>query len=403
MPKTSSLGAADVIHAVAGAARRWTDADFPPRVRATNAIAARTGYSSPVVEFAIDRLFRPLEARQIERVVVDELGSIDALDRFVEHDGTRRRAYPLGRVVVVSSQTTIGVALLPAIYALCAKCSVLVKDREDALVAAFFQTLTEEMPELADFATARSWKGGEDAQNDRDLMLADGLVAFGRDRTLTSLRAALRPNARFIGYGHRASIGYVERTALRDDADAGAAARGAARDLVLYDGEGCMSLHALFVERGGAIEPERFAQMLLEAVAQASVEFPPGTLDRRVATYCTGATFRAATGRGSVLRTTDASATIVIDPPLGEAPPFLPRILPLYAIDEPQECEEYVRSHGLPLEAFAVARPSETLAELAAAIGAVRVPLLGEMQAPSPSLHHGGRSRIADFVRWVDA
>jgi hypothetical protein len=403
MPKTSSLDAANLVRAVADAARRWTDADFPRRVTATNAIAARTGYSRPVVEFALDRLFRPLEARELERVIADELGSIEVLDRFIEHDGFRRRAFPIGRVVIISSQTTVGVALLPSVYAICAKCSVLVKDREDALIAAFFQTLSEEMPELVRFATARSWKGGDDAQNDRDVLLADGVVAFGRDRTLAQLRGALRPNARFIGYGHRASIGYVERVALAGEGDARAAARGAARDLVLYDGEGCMSLHALFVERGGAVEPARFAQLLLEAVAQASVEFPPGRLDPRVATYCTGATFRAAMGRGSVLRTNDASATIVIDPPLGEAPPFLPRILPLYAIDEPQECEEYVRSHALPLEAFAIARPSETLAELAAGLGAVRVALLGEMQAPSPALHHGGRSRIADFVRWVDA
>ena len=403
MPKISSLGAGSLIRAVADASRRWTDADFPPRVRAADAIAARTGYSVPVVEFALDRLFRPLEAREIERVIADELGSVEALDRFVERDGSRRRAYPLGRVVIISSQTTIGVALLPAIYAICAKCTVLVKDREDALIAAFFQTLTEEVPALARFANARSWKGGDDAQSDRDVLLAEGVVAFGRDDTLAALRGALRPNARFIGYGHRASIGYVARTALEDETEARAAARGAARDLVLYDGEGCMSLHALFVERGGAVEPRRFAQLLLDAVAEASIEFPPGRLDRRVATYCTGATFRAAQGRGGVLRTNDASATIVIDPPLGEAPPFLPRILPLYVVDEPQECEEYVRSHGLPLEAFAVARQSETLAELAAALGAVRVPLLGEMQSPSPALHHGGRARIADFVRWVDA
>lgn len=397
------LQATRLIRAVADAAQRWVDADFPPRVRATNAIAARTGYSVPVVEFALDRLFRPLEAREIERVIVDELGSVDALDRFVERDGARRRAYPLGKVVIISSQTTVGVALLPAIYAICAKCAVLVKDREDALIAAFFQTLTEEMPELAGLAKARSWKGGDDAQSDRDLLLADGVVAFGGDRALVALRGALRPHARFIGYGHRASIGYVAHAALDDESVARAAARGAARDLVLYDGEGCMSLHALFVERGGAVEPRRFAQLLLDAVAGASIEFPPGRLDPRIATYCTGATFRAAQGRGSVLRTGDASATIVIDPPLGEAPPFLPRILPLYVIDEPQECEEYVRSHGLPLEAFAVARPSEALAELAAGLGAVRVPLLGEMQAPSPALHHGGRARIADFVRWVDA
>ncbi len=397
------MQAAHLVRAVADAARRWADADFPPRARATSAIVARTGYSAPVVEHALDRLFKPIDADGLADAIADELGSMDALDRFVERHGSRRRAYPIGKVVVISSQTTIGVALLPAIYALCAKCAVLVKDREDALVGAFFETLVEELPALASAVKARSWHGGEDLQSDRDVLLADGVVAFGRDRTLAKLRAALRPNARFVGYGHRASVGYVARTAFDDETGARAAARAAARDLVLYDGEGCMSLHALFVERGGAIPPERFARVLIDAVAEASIEFPPGRLDPRIAAYCTGATFRAAQGRGDVLRTPDASATIVIDPPLGEPPPFLPRVLPLYVVDQPQECEEYVRSHGLPLEAFAVLEPTEPLAELAAGLGAVRIARLGEMQAPSPTLHHGGRARIVDFVRWVDA
>lgn len=402
MLKSSSLGAASLIRAVADAARRWSDADFPPRVRVQNATVKRTGYTLPVVEFALDRLFSSLDEHSLHASIVQELGSADALDRFVRHGNARMRAYPVGKVVIVSSQTTIGVALVPALYALLAKCTVLVKDREDALIAAFFQTLVEELPDIAGMLAARSWKS-ETGEGDRDLMLADAVVAFGRDETLAKVRAGLRPGARFIGYGHRASIGYVNRDALDSHASALEIARGAARDVVLYDGEGCMSLHALFVERGGAIDLAQFAKLLVEAVAQASVEFPAGRLDPRVASYCTGAVFRAALGRGSVLRTPDATATVILEPPLSEPPPLLPRLLPLYAVDEPHECEEYVRSHALPLEACAVATADERMAEFAASIGAVRVARFGELQSPAVGSHHGGRARIADFVRWVDA
>jgi len=401
MSKTYSLDAASIIGAAADAAQRWSDADFPPRVRATDAIAKRTGYTVPVVDYALDRLFVPLRAAALERAVTQELGSLAALDRFVERDGAHSRAYPVGNVVIVSSETTIGVAIVPAVFALCAKCTVLVKDREDSLVEAFFQTLAQEHPELAKQATARAWKGN-DPHEDRELRVADAVVAFGRDESLAAIRGALRPGARFVGYGHRASIGYVSREALASETSALAAAQGAARDLVLYDGEGCMSLHALFVERDAAIALPAFAQMLIDAAASASVEFPARKLDPRVVAYCTGAAFRAALGRGSVMRTPSADTTLVLDPPHHEPPPLLPRILPLYAIDGPDECEEYVRSHGLPLEAFALAVPSETLADLGARLGAARVARLGEMQSPGPDLHHGGRARIADFIRWVD-
>jgi hypothetical protein len=401
MSKTYSLGVLSVINAVADSAKRWSDADFPPRVRATGAIAKRTAYTIPVVDFALDRLFAPLRSATIERAIVQDLGSLDALDRFVERDGVSSRAYPVGNVVIVSSETTIGVAIVPAVFALCANCPVLVKDREDGLIAAFFDTLTEEHPDLGKRVQAHPWRGG-DPQEDRDLRVADAVVAFGRDDSLNAIRRVLRPGARFVGYGHRASIGYVSRSALDDAATAQKAATGAARDLVLYDGEGCMSLHALFVERGGAIDPLAFARMVIDAATEASIEFPAGKLDPRIVSYCTGAAFRAALGRGSVLRTPSADTTLVFDPPQHEPPPLLPRILPVYAIDGPEECEEYVRSHGLPLEAFALATQSEMLADLGARIGASRIAQLGEMQSPDPGLHHGGRVRIGDFIRWAD-
>ena len=103
-------------------------------------------------------------ATAIEAVIADELGCLDVLDGFVERAGRPpARALPLGRVCIVSSRTTIGVAILPAIFALCAKCDVLVKDREDHLVAAFFETLGDELAELRDAATAQTWKGDDDA------------------------------------------------------------------------------------------------------------------------------------------------------------------------------------------------------------------------------------------------
>ncbi|MBV8152269.1 MAG: hypothetical protein JOY59_11970, partial [Candidatus Eremiobacteraeota bacterium] len=63
----------------------------------------------------------------------------------------------------------------------------------------------------------------------------------------------------------------------------------------------------------------------------------------------------------------------------------------------------------LPLETLAVGRgagssgSSDTLLALAEEVGVARVTALGAMQAPSPALHHGGRPRIAEFVRWLEA
>jgi hypothetical protein len=408
MPKISlrALDAAVIVAAIATAAERWSDADFPPRVRVTSAIETRLGYSTPVVEYALDRLFFSLRREALEAAIAHELGSVAALDGPVERPG-RPAGFARGvdRVVIIASDTTIGVALVPALYALIAKCDVLVKDRGDALIGAFFATLVEERPEFESAALAQAWTGGEDAREAAVLAAADVVAAFGSDAALRAIRAQLRPDARFIPFGHRASIGYVDPARIRASARA-ALLDGIAADALLYDGDGCLSLHALFVggERAAAAA---FAADLAAAFDRVSVEFPPGDVDPQraasAAAYRNLGAFRAAGGSGSVYAPAGESATIVFDPPRDAPPPFLPRVLPVFPVTGPAEAIAYVRAHRLPIEALGV---DDTLApealQFAVAAGAVRIARLGEMQAPPAGGHHGGAPRIADFVRWID-
>src|SRR5579872_907973 len=236
------IPAEKIVRALADAAERWSDADFPPRVRITDRIAERTGYSVPVVEYALDRLFFPIRRANLESTIRSELGSLEILDDFTQRTGRPDAwAAPCGNVCIISSRTTIGVALVPAVFALCAKNDVLVKDREDALVHAFFETLAQELDAFADAARASTW--ASDDETAPELETFDAVAAFGSDDTLVAIRSALNPGARFIGYGSRASAGYVTREVLANRNAVTELCRGAARDLVLYETEGCLSLH----------------------------------------------------------------------------------------------------------------------------------------------------------------
>jgi hypothetical protein len=393
-----------IVRAIADAAERWVNADFPPRVRALDGVCRRTGYSTPVVEHALDRLFSSLTQSSIGAIVEAELGTLDVLDEFVPRHGRARvRALPIGRVGVLSSRTTIGVAIVPAIFALCAKCEVLVKDREDELVKAFFSTLAEELDELREAAVAQSWDGERDP---RDLGDFAAVVAFGNDATLHQIRATLSPEARWIGFGSKASCGYVGRAALSDSHAARQIADGAARDVVLYDTEGCLSLHVLFVERGGMVSPADFAGILTRAIERASVEFPPSAYDASRRTAVAGArdlgAFRAAAGQaGRTYSDAAASYLVVLDPPIGEPPFFLPRAIAIHSVDSPFAASTYVARHRIPIEAIAVACMRPDVAEMAIRIGAARIAGFGTLQSPPLSDNHGGRPRIAEFVRWV--
>jgi hypothetical protein len=412
MRKTSSadstalraLPARTIVRAIAHAAERWTDADFPPRVRATAAIEERLGYTTPVVDYALDRLFRGITSDALTVTIVGELGSLDILDGFAERSG-RPAAWARGSeaVTIVSSDTTIGVAIVPLVFALAAKCAVTVKDRTDALVAAFVDTLGAERPELRAATDVRVWSGGDDDIEVQTLGDADVVVAFGGNDALRSIRARCAVDAKFVPFGHRASAGYLTAAALTGDTAALAA--GVARDALLYDGDGCLSLHLLFVERTPDGAHERFVDALAGACAAYAIEFPAGPRKparaARVGVYAAAAAFRAANGAGRVLRALDGTWTIVADPPGDELPPFGGGVIPIVFIDGIAGAAAYVERHALPLQALGVANVDDAR-ELAERLGAVRIAPLGQMQDPPLAGHHGGRARIADFIRWVD-
>jgi hypothetical protein len=397
-----TLPAKRIVAFIADAAKRWRDADYAPRVRATAAIEARLGYSTPVVDYALDHLFGGATREALEAAIASELGAVDALDTLVERRGAPAAwARGVDRVVIVSSDTTIGVALVPAIFALCAKCDVVVKDRSDALVAGFFATLTEEHPAFAGAARARAWSGGGNPAEDALLADADVVVAFGSDEALYAIRSRCATEARFVAFGHRASIGRLTRDDVAEFDDD--LAERIARDALLYDGEGCLSLHALFVEADGDAL-RRVAATLGAACERVAIEFPGGARSPQrtaaVAAYRGIATFRAAGGHGDVLHAADV--TIVVDPPAGEPPPFLPRVVPLISVAGDDAIARYVADQYLRIQALGVAASDARAVALAELIGAVRVAPFGTLQAPPIGGHHGGASRIADFVRWID-
>jgi hypothetical protein len=388
-----------IIGAIESAAARWNEPRFAPRLEAVDAVGKRTGYSRRAVEIAFERLFGSLSAGEIEAVIAGELGSLDALDGFVALAGRPpAQALPIGRVCIVSSRTTIGVAIVPAIFALCAKCDVVVKDREDHLVAAFFETLAREMPELRASAMAQIWHGKTPAGS---LENFDAVAVFGSDATLAEVAARLPVRTKFIGYGSKASAGYVTREILDTQTSARATAEAAALDIALYESEGCLSLHALFVERGGAISPEAFAEMLAAALVDAAAAFAPAPRDARAASHLAAARDLASFRASSAYSDANAGYLAVLDPPFDEPPLFLPRAIGIRAVDRADQAAEYLRHHAIAIEGLGVSQLRPDLLDLAITLGAARVTKLGSLQAPPLGVFHGGRPRIAEFVRWI--
>jgi hypothetical protein len=291
--------------AIAAAAQQWAQRSFTPRIAVEFRIAQRLGYTVPVVTHAVDCLFTPITPEALQAVITSELGSMKALDGFIARDGRPAvHARGVNRVTIIASDTTIGVAIPPLIFALCAGAHVTVKDRDDRLVAAFAETLIDQAPRFASHLHVQTWNDHEDPMLGAAIENADVVVAFGNDATMGAIRARCHPQARFLSFGHRTSLAYFPREALTNPTKAYRHARESAVDALLYDGEGCLSTHALFAENGAAVTPRAFAALFARACEDTAVEFPyaRGHVEPRVAAYRDRMLFRDAQGLGETHR-----------------------------------------------------------------------------------------------------
>ncbi len=73
----------------------------------------------------------------------------------------------------------------------------------------FAHSIYEADPKLGACLEIAEWRGGNAALEDALFAEADCVTATGSDETLAAIRAQLPTKARFLGYGHRVSFGFV--------------------------------------------------------------------------------------------------------------------------------------------------------------------------------------------------
>src|SRR5262249_17502067 len=122
------------------------------------------------------------------------------------------------------------------------------------------------------------WPGGRADLESALFSNADLVTAAGTDETLASIRQRVPLPARFLGYGHRLSFGYITREVLTQQGHRQVAARAAA-DVAAWDQFGCLSPQMIFVEDTGVVPPEVFAESLAGELAAREATEPRGTLD----------------------------------------------------------------------------------------------------------------------------
>jgi hypothetical protein len=379
----------------------WSASESLPRTEAVVLLRAVTGYPEPLLDGYLRRLFQAMSRERLRQWLRVSAPSSEPRVRAV---GTRLTG-------VIGSGNIPGAALPSVVQALLLRSPCLVKtaSAEPVLLPLYARTLQEVAPELAAGLVVTGWSGGDAELEVSLLERVEALAAYGSDATLADLRARLPLRTRFLPYGHRVSFAGVSREALTPE-HLERTTRRAALDIALFDQQGCLSPQAIYVECGGLISPELFAEALAGALERLEYRLPRRPLfpDENAAIHQYRAEWemRALSTPGAQLRqsATGTRWTVALDPEPRPGPCPLNRTAILRPLHDLEEMPGVLEASGLPLLSVTLASPTDRhrgLVRALAEVGVTRIAPLGRAQDPTDLLFHDGLHGLAAMARFV--
>jgi hypothetical protein len=268
------LPVGEIVDLLDAAAAAWLRPEHPRRVLALQALPQVTGYSPPMVAWALDQALGSLQRESLVPWLREELGDPGVLDEFRPRRSAPGRWRALGpRLTTHFLAGNIPGLGLPALsQSLLVKSACLLKlpSGEPVLTPLFLETLAELEPSIGTCLAAAWWPGGTPDLEAAAMRQAEVVTATGDDTSVAALRGLVPPGARFLAHGHKVSFGLVGSEHRN-----GATAAEAAQDVAAHDQRGCLSPHLLYVE-GSLGEAEEFAGRLYEALRRMEASLPSG-------------------------------------------------------------------------------------------------------------------------------
>jgi len=348
---------------------------------------------------ACPRLFPRAE---LLRLLRDQLGDADALDRWITRGKGRVRAC-VPRLIYHICAGNLAVSAIGSIahgLLLGAQNEVkLPSNRDDATTRRDILGFVRRLPlPLRKLVTCHR------RLDEALLRRADAVIAFGGDKAMSALRKKVRWDQKFIAHGHAVSLLWLaepDRLTPRE-------ARACAIDILTYDQLGCLSPQAVY------FPPRANIRALGDNLARA-LEMEWRRLKRKPARPLAVAA-RIQEARDVALALghrlwlppkRHLGWTVIHDPDPAFAPSPLHGVIYLRKSGEAQltghlaSVRGKISTVGLAAER-AGGKSSSRWREAFLSLGVSRFCRAGRMQFPPLTWHHDGRGTLADLVTWID-
>ena len=397
-----------IIEPVDAVARRLSDPGDSLHADLLEHLPGLTGYSRQMIAIGLQRMSANWTAEALRGSLEGELGDTAVLEAFQpRRPRGRQRAYGPTLTVHIFSGNIPGVSVSSLIRALCVKSSSLGKTAvgEPYFAVRFVQALAEIDRDLAECMALTHWAGGSRDLEEVAFSEAEAVIAYGSDEAISDVSCRVPPRVRYLSYPNRIGAALIARSAL-SAAQVGSLAERAARDVIIFDQQGCVSPHTIYVEKGGEVDAAELARRLATALDRLAAEVPRGAMTHgesiQVHQLRAEAEMRGATVLASARGT---EWTVILEEGSGFQASPLNRVIYLRSIEDLDAAVSALADVGRHLQTVAVAGDASSIERTAAALGAcgaTRIVPLGEASWPAPHWHHDGRFQFLDLLRFVD-
>jgi Acyl-CoA reductase (LuxC) len=406
-----------LIRVLSDVAEAWLHPDNAFRKLALELGPGATGFSVETLKRGLTGFFKQITRENLNALLVQELGDKRRLDVMAATEldqKSSRTAMAVGPEFLVHitagnipnptwMSIMLGLLARSAQFVKCASGSVL-------LPRLFAHSIYEADAKLGACLEIAEWRGGNADLENVLFAEADCVTATGGDETLAAIRSRMPMHTRFLGYGHRVSFGFVAKEVL-SGLRAPRIVASAADDVVAWNQLGCLSPHVIYIQPGGEVPAEKFAEMLGDELERREQAEPRGELPAPHAAAITSRRgiyeVRAAHSPETLMWHSRGSTAWTV---IFEADPrfqisCLNRFIyvkPVKDLTEMLQSAEPVRGKVSTVGIAAPEHQAEELAMQLARWGVTRVCPLGQMQNPPLTWRHDGRPALGDLVTWTD-
>ncbi len=257
------------------AAERLCDPAGELYCRAMALLPEHVGYSPAMVAHGM-AAFRSSTSRRVLQQVLRQLGPKRyCLDHFVNLRGGRsQRAVPLGSVCHVAAGNIFLGSVGSLIQGIITKnVNILKISSQDTVFPSLFLEALEQADHerlILSHQCVTYWQHDNREIEALVKRACDAILLFGGEESVLRYKNGLSAKVEILAFGPKISFGLVLREL--DDAALREAARGFARDVVLWEQRACTSCQNIFVEDGPGAG--RFSEYLAQALEDEARAFP---------------------------------------------------------------------------------------------------------------------------------